>query len=295
MKLLKNLSEAGRTVITVTHNTESLDLCDRLLFLAPGGQVAYFGPPSEAREHFGTEHYPEVFTQLEEAPSGQAKTTFAGSGKFRKYLDEPLRRQLEQAPPPPTPAQTTSTNAARVPSASRQLVTLTSRYTNIIASDVKNTLLLFIQAPILGLLMLLALGQNGLRTSREIATEHLTPSSVGGATVLLAIVLGATYLGAGNAVREIVKERAILARERAAGLSSGAYLISKALVLGVLTIVQSIVLVDAGHGPAGRPRGRRGDRQRQARADRGRLGHGSRRDGARPDDLPRSCPTRTRR
>jgi ABC-type multidrug transport system ATPase subunit len=251
MTLLKNLSEAGRTVITVTHNTESLDLCDRLLFLAPGGQVAYFGPPSEAREFFGTEHYPEVFTQLEEAPSGQAKATFAGSPKARKYLEEPLRRQLETAPPPPAPSQPGAQTAARVTSASRQLVTLTSRYTNIIASDAKNTLLLFIQAPVLGLLMLLALGHNGLLTANEIATRRLEPSNVGGATVLLAIVLGATYLGAGNAVREIVKERAILARERAAGLSSAAYLISKALVLGVLTIIQSIVLVLLGTASQG--------------------------------------------
>lgn len=241
MTLLRDLSQAGRTVITVTHNTESLDLCDRLLFLAPGGQVAYFGPPNEAREFFGTEHYPEVFTHLEDAPAGQAKHVYAMSPKARRYLEEPLRRQLETAPPPMAPVA--STNPARVPSASRQLVTLTRRYTNIIASDVRNTLLLLVQAPVLGLLMLLALGKNGLLTSQQLQDRGLTPSSVGGSTVLLALILGASYLGAGNAVREVVKERAILARERAAGLSAGAYLISKALVLGVLTIVQSIILV----------------------------------------------------
>ena len=130
-----------------------------------------------------------------------------------------------------------------MPSASRQLATLTRRYTNIITSDARNTLLLLIQAPILGLLMLLALGSNGLLTAAQLHATGFSPSPVGGGTVLLALVLGATYLGAGNAVREIVKERAILARERAAGLSAGAYLISKVIVLGVLTVVQSIILV----------------------------------------------------
>jgi ABC-type multidrug transport system ATPase subunit/pSer/pThr/pTyr-binding forkhead associated (FHA) protein len=241
MTLLRDLAQAGRTVITVTHNTESLDLCDRLLFLAPGGQVAYFGPPNEAREFFGTEHYPEVFTHLEEAPSGVAKQAYAASPKARVYLDEPLRRQFETAPPPMAPA--TTTRPARVPSASRQLVTLTRRYTKIISSDVRNTLLLLIQAPALGLLMLLAFGSNGLLNATQLHDQGLKPSPVGGGTVLLALILGASYLGAGNAVREIVKERAILARERAAGLSAGAYLISKALVLGVLTIIQSTILV----------------------------------------------------
>jgi ABC-type multidrug transport system ATPase subunit len=243
MTLLRDLSRGGRTVITVTHNTESLDLCDRLLFLAPGGQVAYFGPPGEAKDFFGTEHYPEVFTRLEEAPYGSAKAAYAASPRARQYLDEPLRRQLEAAPP--VVASTKAPTRAPVPSPLRQVATLTRRYTNIISSDLRNTLLLLVQAPILGLLMMVALGKDGL--------ERGSPTATGGGTVLLALVLGASYLGAGNAVREIVKERAILARERAAGLSPGAYLWSKVLVLGVLTVVQAIILVLMGTARQGGP------------------------------------------
>jgi ABC-type multidrug transport system permease subunit len=46
-----------------------------------------------------------------------------------------------------------------------------------------------------------------------------------------------------SSVRELVKERSILTRERAAGLSSGAYLTSKLLVLAVISIGQSTLLV----------------------------------------------------
>jgi hypothetical protein len=46
-----------------------------------------------------------------------------------------------------------------------------------------------------------------------------------------------------SSVRELVKERSILTRERAAGLSSGAYLVSKLLVLGVISVLQSTLLV----------------------------------------------------
>jgi hypothetical protein len=46
-----------------------------------------------------------------------------------------------------------------------------------------------------------------------------------------------------NAVREIVKERSVLTRERAVGLSIPAYLVSKAAVLGTVCIAQAAVVV----------------------------------------------------
>ena len=57
--------------------------------------------------------------------------------------------------------------------------------------------------------------------------------------------------GIANAVRELVKERPIYTRERAAGLSPGAYLASKLIVLGVISAVQAVLLVTI--GLAGRP------------------------------------------
>ena len=68
--------------------------------------------------------------------------------------------------------------------------------------------------------------------------------------MLLILVIGACFAGAANAVRELVKERAIYTRERAAGLSAGAYLVSKLVILGVISAVQAVVLVGIG---AGRP------------------------------------------
>ena len=58
--------------------------------------------------------------------------------------------------------------------------------------------------------------------------------------------VGAVLSGTANAIWEIVKERSIYSRERAAGLSSGAYLASKLLILGVMSGVQAVVLVAVG-------------------------------------------------
>ncbi len=74
--------------------------------------------------------------------------------------------------------------------------------------------------------------------------------------LLLILVMSACLIGVANAVREVVKERAIYTRERAAGLSPAAYLVSKLVVLGVISAVQSVVLVAI--GLAGRPMPPRG-------------------------------------
>lgn len=48
MNMLRDLADDGRTVIVVTHSVLNLEGCDRLLVLAPGGRIAYFGAPGEA-------------------------------------------------------------------------------------------------------------------------------------------------------------------------------------------------------------------------------------------------------
>jgi len=63
--------------------------------------------------------------------------------------------------------------------------------------------------------------------------------------------MGACLIGVANAVRELVKERPIYTRERAAGLSPGAYLWSKLVILGLISAVQAVILVLI--GLAGRP------------------------------------------
>ena len=79
MELLRDLAGSGRTVLTVTHSIQSLDMCDRVLFLAPGGQTAYFGPPETTLEYFELPGYPEVFQHLDKSVPGEAKQAFAGS------------------------------------------------------------------------------------------------------------------------------------------------------------------------------------------------------------------------
>lgn len=76
--------------------------------------------------------------------------------------------------------------------------------------------------------------------AHALAGSALTQDSA--VNALLILCVGAVLTGAANAVRELVKERTIYQRERAVGLSRSAYLMSKVLVLGAITIVQAVVL-----------------------------------------------------
>jgi hypothetical protein len=80
----------------------------------------------------------------------------------------------------------------------------------------------------------------------RLAPDPATGSAGGASNVLMAIVLAMTYVGASNSVREIVKERSVLRREQNFGLSPGAYLTSKLIVLGAITLVQAAIVLRIG-------------------------------------------------
>ncbi len=68
-------------------------------------------------------------------------------------------------------------------------------------------------------------------------------------TILMILTVGACFSGAANSVRELIKERVIYERERAVGLSRSAYLMSKVIVLGVITAIQGVIICGIGFAP----------------------------------------------
>ena len=231
MEQMRDLAHDGRTVIVVTHSVDNLDTCDRLLVLVPGGRIAYYGPPDEGLSYFGQARWAEVFQAFERYPDRDWAAEFAASPAYAQYV-------LGRPKPQPEPGSQELAAAAAAPQprgAFRQLTTLTRRYVRVIASDRGYLLFMGLLPIILGGLIYFVGNKFGL--------QQAPPGKSAGSTVLLMLTICACLDGAALSVRELVKERAIYTRERAAGLSSGAYLASKLLVLGVISIVQSFVLV----------------------------------------------------
>ena len=244
MLLLRELADAEHTVIAVTHSMQSIRLCDRLLVLATGGRPAYFGRPQLAPAHFGCDDLQEVFQLLNadrdrdwSAQPGadpdyapQRPASGNGAGPDSAGPERPRRVRL--------PAATLRHLKTAAQRWSSQFALLVSRYVRVIAGDRRNAILLVLQPLVLGLLMLAALPAGELAAP---AAGHVRAVPRAG-LVLLVVLLGATWLGASNAVREIVRELPILQRERAAGLAVGPYIGSKLAVLGTLTVVQCTVM-----------------------------------------------------
>ena len=242
MRMLRTLADDGRTIIVVTHSMQSIRLCDRLLMLAPGGLPAFFGPPQTAPAFFDCADLQEVFQLLNsDRDRDWSAAVRASAGHERQ--PEPPAFAVPSAAGPDSRRRTGAMASPRVLVAGAQrsrsqFGVLVRRYLRVIAADRRNLALLILQPVIIGLLMLAALPAHELTAP---GAGEVRPVSRAG-LVLLVVLLGATWIGASNAVREIVRELPILQRERAAGLGVVAYVGSKATVLGMVTVVQCAVL-----------------------------------------------------
>ncbi len=236
MEQLAKLAHDGRTVIVVTHSVANLNLCDRLLVLVPGGKVAFFGPPADGLRHFGKSDWAEVFQAFETEPGRDWAAEFRASAHHSRYIASEMNSVAAPAAPVgPAPAAPASRNKVA------HMRTLCRRYLAVIASD-RLYLGVLAGLPIaLGLLVRVIPSPQGL----------LGPDNVDATSLLLVLAVGACLSGTANAIWEIVKERTIYSRERSAGLSAGAYLISKLVILGLMSGLQAVVLVLV--GLTGRP------------------------------------------
>ncbi|MEU5115356.1 FHA domain-containing protein [Streptomyces longwoodensis] len=238
MQLLRGLADDGRTVLVVTHSVAELALCDKLLVMAPGGAVAYFGPPEEALNFFGYDTWADVFSAFENYRDYDWAGRWKGSQHYQMYAADidAVAPQAVQVPPmqamkPPKPQGWLS-----------QFLTLVRRYVSVIASDKGFLGLMVILPAVLGAVSLLIDSDKGLLPNPvNPNTGRIIPNGTA-TTVLLILAVGACFAGAANSVRELIKERVIYERERATGLSRSAYLMSKVFVLGMITVLQGLLV-----------------------------------------------------
>ncbi|NUP46960.1 MAG: ATP-binding cassette domain-containing protein [Catenulispora sp.] len=267
MRMLRGLTDEGRTVLVVTHSVAELQMCDLLLVMAPGGSVAYYGPPGEAMAFFGCETWADVFhafaCQWDRDWAGEYRSSLhyleycvgapadalPGISAAPAVPDLPARAALpaqrssrEDRPgssaraTPAPPASASCFQPGTEPRWGSQLRTLIRRYVAVIFADRGHLMLLAALPVIMGLLSLAIPSSSGLAAAAGPAVN------TDAATVLLVLAVGSCLTGAANAVRELIKERGVYDRERAAGLSRSAYVMSKAIVLGAITAAQTVVL-----------------------------------------------------
>jgi len=239
MNVLRQLADGGRVVVVVTHATQSLDLVDCVLFLARGGRVAYFGPPADALTYFARNGVPggyaDIFRTLDDPGDVDWSARFRNDPDYDRFVGMAVRQAAVRQG---TAAGRPSARAISPVPAQVQIRVLIERQLRIITGDRRTMILLGSQAPAFGLIILFLFGP------RTISTNHGPLAAL----MLWLVVVSATWLGASGTIREIVKELPIYRRERAVGLSMPAYIGSKFIVFGAITVVQSFIVVAIGLG-----------------------------------------------
>jgi ABC-type multidrug transport system ATPase subunit len=66
LRVLRDLADGGSTVVFTTHAVQDLGRCDRLVFLARNGHLAFAGTVPEALRYFGVERIEDVYDRLAE-------------------------------------------------------------------------------------------------------------------------------------------------------------------------------------------------------------------------------------
>lgn len=237
MTMLRQLADAGRVVLVVTHSLTYLDVCDQVLLLAPGGKTAFYGPPDEIGPSMGTTNWADIFSGVAGDPDGAAQRFLAQHGP----------------PPPQPPALTPSDlgNPTRT-SVRRQLSTIARRQIRLVISDRGYFAFLMLLPFIMGVLSLSVPGDVGFGVPVPAERGGAAPNEPG--QILVMLNVGAIFMGTALTIRALIGERAIFKREQAVGLSTSAYLMAKVVVFTAFAIVQaaivtSIAIAGKGWGP----------------------------------------------
>jgi ABC transport system ATP-binding/permease protein len=221
MMMLRQLADAGRVVLIVTHSVSYLDVCDQLLLVAPGGKTAFLGPPAQIGAAMGTSNWADIFANVGADP------------------DEANRRFLaENKQPTSTPAESTPGDLGEAPHTNvfHQFSTVARRQIRLVISDRGYTVFLALLPFLIGILTLTVRGTSGYGMSDPLGNNPAQPDQI-----LVMLNVGAVFMGTALTIRDLIGERPIFKREQAVGLSTAAYMGAKIVVFSVFAIVQAAI------------------------------------------------------
>jgi ABC-type multidrug transport system ATPase subunit/pSer/pThr/pTyr-binding forkhead associated (FHA) protein len=250
IELLRSLADTGKTILVTIHqpSLQAYEKFDAVAVIARDpstrqiGRLAWFGRA-----------WPDAVNFFEpQAPGAPHPTT--ADGLLRGLATRPVAdwvRQWEQSVAKSIWVDgRAGTHAARAGAAPRpqprpverlsQFFTLVKRGLAVKAADRWNTAVLFLQAPLVGLLIAAVFS----KVLRAAPTGESWPhAGVSMATMMFVTALAAIWFGCSATAREIVAEWPIYRRERMVGLSILAYLGSKtALLLGIAAVQAALLL-----------------------------------------------------
>lgn len=217
LSLQKLTREQDKTVIMVTHTTQNLHLCDKVLFMGPGGRLCFAGNVEQARQFFNKEDLTDIYNLL-------ATDAEPWELRYRSMLNQELEQETVQQ-------KQENISRVRPVSAMRQFSVLVRRYLELMKNDVQRLGVLLIQPLIIGLLLFIVADQ-------EVFEIYESTKSM-----MFALSCSAIWIGIFDSIQEICKERSVVKREYMANLRLTGYIFSKLLIQAILGLIQSVFLV----------------------------------------------------
>ncbi len=229
MQTLNRLSKLqGKTILMVTHTTQNLHLCDKIIFMGPGGRLVFFGTVDETKEFFETDNLVDVYNKIAENPD-----KWIEQFEQRHAVVESKAAESEQKP-----------KRTKKAGFMKQMGILTMRYMELIKNDWQRFSMLFLQPLLIALLLCLVASKDSFEVFEDTRS------------ILFALSCAGIWIGLFNSIQEICKERSILRREYMGNLRLSAYVISKFLVQALIGLVQAVLIlsiftVGVGHAKEG--------------------------------------------
>jgi len=233
MDILRELADDGKTILLTIHQP-SLEIYKKMdnVIIVSSGKLMYYGPTHpDSLAFFNPDRSDEVTNNADSALKGLSERSeeewqrrYNASDYHREYV---TGRRNEQCSPREGGGDVRKSSAS---SGMNQWWTLTRRYFTVKRKDVVNTLILFLQAPVIAALIAL------------VFKGDYKPE-----TPLFLVIISALWFGISNSAREIVAEKAIYTRERMVNLKISSYVFSKYAVLGLLCLIQCMVLIGTVH------------------------------------------------
>jgi ABC-type multidrug transport system ATPase subunit len=241
MHTLRRMADEGRTVLLITHATNTIVQSDHVAFLSQG-RLVYFGPSQEALDFFEVQDFADIYEKIE--GDGERWQTVFEQEKpegYQRYVQE--RQAKAQA----LPKWELPKSRFGLGDLLRQFVVLTQRMISVLFSDPLTLALMLLALPVMGFLQLIIASKEILTGNLAILadpvaaartlTENYAPFA---RTNTFVFVMGLEALLAGMFLpaTDLVRERSIYLRERMVNLRVWPYLLSKTAIYILFVFIQ---------------------------------------------------------
>jgi ABC-type multidrug transport system ATPase subunit/pSer/pThr/pTyr-binding forkhead associated (FHA) protein len=291
IQLLAELAKGtGKTIITTIHQPakDEFEKFNLALVLGVGGVTLFYGSPKDGYRFFGSvlerqgrpnavDNPRDMFDMLNQrerpiydvmrqhdpnAPRYAARAQAAREWHAEYFNpNNPFFQKMFSGRRAVGTGGTDHGVPQTRPKSRGQFGLLFSRYFKVKVRDVGGTMIMLLQAPIIGFLLALVFGgqkdaipywclgalqelsrRAGIGGGSEEVLKNLPPTPDHAGAIFF-LVVAAVWFGTSNAAREIVSERAIYRRERMVNLKLFNYVGSKFLLLTFFCVIQCTVLL----------------------------------------------------